>query len=169
MKKAPLFTTLFALVAWTTAATAGPPRTQAPAALDLLKQLTGTWEGSGPDGKAMRVSFKPVSEGTAVLETHDGDGHSDTMITIYHVDGGDLVLTHYCSMGNAPRMRAKVKPGQKEIVFAYMDGTNIDKDAAHMHKLVVRFEDADHLTQEWTMKDGAKETAMPLRFTRKKV
>jgi hypothetical protein len=169
MKKALLSTTLFALFAWAGVANAAQPAKQATAGLELLKQLTGTWEAAGPGGKVMRVSFKPISEGTAVLESHEGDGHSDSMITIYHMDGGDLVLTHYCSMGNAPRMRAKVTPGAKELVFAYMDATNVDKDGAHMHKLIVRLDDADHLTQEWTMKDGAKETPVPLRFTRKKV
>ena len=38
-----------------------------------------------------------------------GTGHA--MTTVYHLDGRDLVLTHYCMGGNQPRMRAKTTEG----------------------------------------------------------
>jgi hypothetical protein len=139
--------------------------------LDRLKPLVGTWEGKSPEGKPMRVTFTSVSEGTAILESHEGNGHSDSMVTLFHPDGDSLFLTHYCSMGNQPRMRASHVAGDaKEIVFSYVDSTNLAKsDAPHMHKLLMRFDDAEHLTQEWTFKNGAEEKVATLHFTRKKV
>ena len=42
----------------------------------------------------------------AVMETLDGPD-AIQMITVYHPDGASLLMTHYCSMGNEPRMRSK--------------------------------------------------------------
>jgi len=51
------------------------------------------------------VAALPSAEGgTAVLErfTHPGSGGPQTMLTVYHLDGDDLLLTHYCVAGNQP-------------------------------------------------------------------
>jgi hypothetical protein len=74
------------------------------------------------------------------------------MLTVYHPDGDRLMLTHYCSLHNQPRMRSRT-PHQEEnkIAFDFLDVNNLSEPGAgHMHKLVVTFEDKDHLTQEWT-------------------
>ena len=48
--------------------------------------------------------FKTSAAGTVVMETmNPGTGHE--MINMYHVDGDDLLLTHYCAGNNQPRMR----------------------------------------------------------------
>ncbi len=72
---------------------------------EKLKSLAGEWDGT-EGGKPFHASYKIVSSGTAVMETLDGPDAMQ-MVTIYHADGGSLLMTHYCSMGNQPRMRSK--------------------------------------------------------------
>ena len=74
---------------------------------DALKKLAGEWVEVGKDGKPtdkLVSSVRVTSAGTAVEETlFPGSDHE--MVTMYHLDGDDLILTHYCSLGNQPRLR----------------------------------------------------------------
>ena len=78
------------------------------AGLEKLKKMVGTWVAADKDGKPTDqvVSvFKVTAAGSAVQETlFPGQPHE--MISVYHLDGSDLVMTHYCMLGNQPRMRA---------------------------------------------------------------
>ncbi len=50
------------------------------------------------------------------------------MINMYHLDGDDLVLTHYCAGGNQPHMkldRASATSGK--LQFDFIGGTNLDE------------------------------------------
>jgi hypothetical protein len=55
------------------------------------------------------------------------------------------------------------------IAFDFVDATNLaSPKTEHMRKLVVKFQDADHFTQEWThRKDGKEETGI-FKYARKK-
>ncbi|HUN66595.1 MAG TPA: hypothetical protein VMW43_10885 [Bacteroidota bacterium] len=124
---------------------------------DRLKALAGSWKATDEEGKTVLATYKIVSNGTALMESLDMADHADAMITMYHLDGGRVLLTHYCSMGNQPRMRAaKSTPGDSTLTFSFVDATNLpDRKDAHMSGLVVTFTDGDHFTQRWTMeKDG---------------
>jgi hypothetical protein len=71
------------------------------------------------------------------------------MVTVYHADGPDLVLTHYCMEGNQPRMRAKGAQGSR-FDFAYDGGTNIDQSRdRHMHSATFDLVGADEIRSEW--------------------
>ena len=43
-----------------------------------------------------------TAAGTAVMEALFPETDHE-MLTVYHLEGNDLVLTHYCAMGNQPR------------------------------------------------------------------
>ena len=50
-----------------------------------------------------RRLVRTTGGGSAVTETlFPGTAHE--MMSVYHMDGDDLVLTHYCAGGNQPRM-----------------------------------------------------------------
>jgi hypothetical protein len=123
-----------------------------------LKKLEGRWSSEQKDHPA-DVTFKVSSGGSILMETMSMPNHAE-MITIYHPDGEDLALTHYCMLGNQPRMRAskEQKPGQ--IKFAADGGTNMKPDDKHMHSMTITFVDADHIREDWTMFDGGKEQAV---------
>ncbi len=78
-------------------------------------------------------------------------------------------MTHYCSEGNQPRMRAEAASGDGSIAFHFVDVTNLSgRETEHMRELVVKFQDADHFTQEWTHRKAGKEETGVFKYTRKK-
>ena len=145
------------------------PQSKPATGFDQLKTLAGEWEGKTENGKSVRVYYKVISGGSALLETLAPGGEPE-MLTVYNLDGNHVMLTHYCSAGNQPRMRAlAATPGAKEFNFAFLDATNLASPAAgHMHKLAIRLEDNDHFTQRWTWRDNGKEATEVFHFTRKK-
>ena len=126
---------------------------------DKLKSLEGTWQGKDEEGKPVSVSYKLVSGGSSLMETLEMEQHADAMVTMYHLNGTKLMMTHYCSMGNQPRMQVKkASMDENTLTFIYMDATNLaDKNDTHMSKLVVTFKDSDHFEQDWTMSQDGKE------------
>src|SRR5260221_1755566 len=75
--------------------------------LAKIKKLVGTWvavdDKGQPTDNVISV-FKLTAAGSAVQETiHPGQAHE--MVSLYHMDGKDLVLTHYCALGNQPKMK----------------------------------------------------------------
>ena len=126
-----------------------------------VKGLAGNWSGTNKHGKAVKVSYTVVSEGAAVMERlFSPEGGS--MITMYYPDGERLMVTHYCSVGNHPRLvAAPAKSGDNDIAFSFFDVTNGQATAghAHMRGLKFHFADKNHFTQEWTFDwgDGRQE------------
>jgi hypothetical protein len=150
--------------------------THSPAAtnpgFEKMKSLVGDWVGVVDEGgrkMPVTVSYRLVSNGTALEETLKTPEDTD-MITMYIADGKALVMTHYCSEGNQPRMRAAVPAGSVDkLDFRYVDATNLSgADASHMHGLVVTFRDADHITQAWTHRMKGQDQTGVFEFTRKK-
>jgi hypothetical protein len=142
----------------TAAETPGP--VDAKAAFQRLKSLAGTWEGQaghGPADQAATVTYRVASAGSVVEETlFPGTPHE--MISMYHLVNGELVLTHYCAMGNQPRMRLDGKASTPDrLVFAFDGGTNFDpaKDT-HVHSGVVEWK-GESLHNAWTVYSGGKE------------
>jgi hypothetical protein len=79
--------------------------TAADAAWDRLKSLAGEWEGVEGSNKTT-ATYTIVSGGHVVMESMKMPAPEPDMVTMYHRDGTSLVTTHYCSLGNQPRMRA---------------------------------------------------------------
>jgi hypothetical protein len=121
-------------------------------AFDRLTSLVGNWQGKDETGNPVSVSYKIVSDSSALMETMDMGEQEGVMITMYHPDGDALMATHYCSMGNQPRMRCS-SPARdgNTFSFTYVDATNLaSPDADRMEALTIVFRDADHFTQQWT-------------------
>lgn len=136
--------------------------------LGLLQSLVGKWQGTTPDGKPVNISYELVSGGSAVIERIDMQGEP-AMVTVFHRDGDRFMMTHYCSMGNQPRMVATPPPGGGALSFEYVDGTNIaSADAPHMHALKLDLVDHDHLTETWTLRMGGKDQPESFKLTRAK-
>ncbi len=152
-----------------------PKVSPADARFEHFKQLAGEWVGKAPpfeagkDGQEMHVLYKVVSGGTAVVETiMPGTDHE--MVTVIHKDGDDLVLTHYCMLGNQPHMKADLKGDDKKVAFQFVSGSNMksEKDP-HMHNATFTFVDKDTLKTEWShWHDGKEAGTATFELKRKK-
>lgn len=134
-------------------------QTDAEKAFNTLKAMPGTWEGRSAEGgndMRVRVDFKATAGGSAVLSEILGN---EDMVSMFHMDGpGRLLLTHYCTIGNQPRMEAAVSSDGKTLTFNYVDATNLSSpDAGRMQKMVLTLLDDNHHTEEWIFVDHGKE------------
>jgi len=152
-----LITTLIAASAALQSADSKPnSSSNADAAFARLKTLVGEWEGTTNSGK-VHLSYELVSGDTALLERESSET-MPTMLTVYYVDGGRLLLTHYCDVGNQPRMQVKAfNAGTGELDFQFLDATNLTSPGAgHMHNVKIRIVDNSHLVSEWQFYENGK-------------
>lgn len=135
------------------AADAGPGIT-AKAAFAALKALAGEWAGtvgvSADKGAPGKVNFRVTSGGSAVFERQFPDQPHE-MTSVYHLDGDDLVLTHYCAAGNQPRMKLdRKRSSAHELIFEFSGGSNLNPARdGHVHAGRIRLPGADRLEAEW--------------------
>jgi hypothetical protein len=135
----------------------------AAAALAQLRGLAGDWEGSlqwtgarTATGK-MNATYYETGNGSAVVENLTVDG-VPSMTSVYHLDGADLRMTHYCGAQNQPRLKAHQIDVAKGILdFDFVDATNLrSADAPHVYGLEMRLLDADHITLAFLFEAGDK-------------
>jgi len=134
---------------------------------DQLKSLAGSWEGKNSMGQSVQVSYRMTAGGSALMS--EIVGHGETMISMINFDGPNrLLLTHYCTVGNQPRMQASASPDGKTITFNFFDATNLDNpQSGHMDHVVIALLGPDHHTEEWNFIDHGKEIKEFFDLTRK--
>ena len=154
--------------------TCGISAIAAPPAADCLaklQSLAGDWSGTVKEGDAapaVRVTYRLIGNGSAVVESlFPGTPHE--MMTVYHLDGDRLMLTHYCAMKNQPRMMLDSSSTAAEFIFTFAGGTNLTPGhGSYMDSGRIRFIDADTIEAEWEMLTDGKPTGMN-RFFLKRV
>lgn len=142
--------------------------TKSDAALKQLASLIGNWEGV-KDGVPIELTYTVTADGSAVMErSKPGDG--DAMITMFTVDGENLVATHYCVVGNQPQM-VSTSPDdfKKGVTFSLTRVTGMKTPGDwHNTGLTLTLDDNDHMTQRWTYLYKGKSGVNVFHFTRKK-
>ena len=127
---------------------------------DAMKSLAGNWEGKDSMGGAVVVSNRVTASGSAVMSEIKTNMHgkSEDMISMINMDGDRVLLTHYCSAGNQPRMQATLSPDGKSVTFTFVDATNLaSPEAPHMKSVTFNFIDDNHHTEEWHFAVQGKE------------
>ncbi len=137
-----------------------------------LQSMEGTWDATAEQvaGEPMpgeeqqwvgQHEFRVSAAGTVVMETM-GPGTDHEMINMYHMDGEDLVLTHYCAGGNQPTMkldREMLAAGKTH--FAFTGGTNLDAEADHhIHSTMLSWQEDGSLVEAWSAWGGGEEVAV---------
>lgn len=122
---------------------------------ELLKSMEGNWVGKNQQGQPIQVSFRITAAGSALMSEIHGHG-PENMITMFHMDGDRLLMTHYCGAGNQPRMKI-VASDAKSVSFEFFDGTNIGPGDGHMQHATFATSDPDHHVEEWVFLDHGKE------------
>jgi hypothetical protein len=166
MKSTTLAVTTFTLLA----AMAAFAQSTGQKSFDTMKSLAGNWEGKDSMGGAVEVSNRLTAGGSAVVSEIKTNMHgkAEDMISMINMDGDRLLLTHYCSAGNQPRMQATLSPDGKSITFTFVDATNLaSADAPHMKSVTFNFIDANHHTEEWHFAVPGKEMTQRFDLQRK--
>src|SRR5262249_42594043 len=138
---------------------------------DTLKKLVGQWEGKtmmGGKEVPITIRYELTSGGSAILERlFPGTPHE--MISVYTADGGSLAMTHYCAMGNHPKMTVK-KSDPKSLQFELAGSEGLHSAAEpHMHSLTLAWKDPDHIQEAWvSVESPTKKTDKVFELTRKK-
>lgn len=137
-------------------------------AFERLKALAGTWEGSASGegdeaaaeadatGKVVH-EFEVTASGHVLMERM-GPNTDYEMVNMYHLDGSDLVLTHYCSSGNQPRMKFNAATSApNRLVFDFDGGTNLETTPSHIHSAEIRLDGKDRLDSAWMAHEDNEE------------
>jgi hypothetical protein len=143
------------------------------AALERLKSLVGRWRGSvewtgARTGKGeMSVRYSLTGNGSAVVEDLESDG-TVAMTSVYHLDGPDLRLTHYCGANNQPRLKAsEIDDGAGHLRFTFVDITNLKTpETGHVSAVELRLHDPGRMTLVFTFVGGGKESYERIELAR---
>ncbi len=126
-----------------------------------IKTLVGEWKGEisdehhgKKDGQHEKneavVTYRLTGAGSALVETQ-GPGTGHEMVSVYHLDGDDLRMTHYCAAGNQPRMKLdRANSAPDHLIFVFDGGTNLNpqKDL-HIHGLEITFQKDGRIKSAW--------------------
>ncbi|MFC6635057.1 hypothetical protein [Microbulbifer taiwanensis] len=133
---------------------------------DKLKSLVGDWKKEGSDGSDFYISFQSGANGSVLMENwiYKDASHS---FTVYHLDGGSLLATHYCPQGNQPRLKVEKSSDPNIISFEFQDATNLKslKDS-HQHSLSFEFLDNNTILRNESYSKAGKLTPTSLNLVR---
>src|SRR6476620_5508642 len=142
-------------------------------ALGQIKALTGNWSGTFQwtggrnDSGSMNANYYVTGNGSAVVENLTNE-NTPVMTSVYHLDGRDLRMTHFCGAQNQPRLKAhRIDLDHGAIDFEFVDATNLrSPDATHVHGLEIRLIDANHFTLTFLFQSGSVESREEINLKR---
>lgn len=113
------------------------PRTfgQSPDALVFFKDLKGTWSiQSGEKKLSAKVVYDLASRDSIVTEYFGKE------LSVFHLDGEELLMTHFCNRGSHPRLKLKQGGATGVVEFEMLDITNLKDPASGSHVQRVRYQ-----------------------------
>ncbi len=128
---------------------------------ERIKSLVGRWEGTSTsqhEGTHEAAFEFSLTAGGSVVVEKQFVGTDHEMYTLYYMSREDLLLTHYCMLGNQPRMISTGQGGEDEVSFDFADKTGMETEGdSHMHKAKIMFVSPSHIRSEWVMyKEGSQ-------------
>ncbi|GGO73490.1 hypothetical protein [Bowmanella pacifica] len=134
---------------------------------EKLKSLVGEWKRVDSDNSDFYISFDTSAKGSVLIENwiYKGASHS---LTLYHLDGENLLATHYCPQGNQPRLKLDKSANPNSISFVFQDATNLKSLAdSHQHSLLFEFVDKDRILRNESYSKDGKLTPSSMSLVRK--
>lgn len=146
------------------AADSGIARAETASLLERVKALAGRWEGVAywsdrpDDRQPVTMTYSLTGRGSAVVENFD-PGTGPLMTSVYHADGEDLRMSHFCGAGNQPRLIARPSSDEPDVIrFSFVDATNLgDPPAGHVHAAELEFVGDDRLIVRFVFRIGEGE------------
>lgn len=145
------------------------PMGNAAAVFEKLRALSGEWEGTaawtGKPASAVTAHYYITGNGSALVEDL-----SNGMTSVYHLDGADLRVTHYCAAQNQPRLKAtSFGTDNRDVRFSFVDITNLrSPNDGHVTGLEIRFLAADHINITFQFTGNGKDAFELVDLRRKK-
>ena len=164
---------------------------EAKVAFAKLKTLVGSWnskisdehkDGTSKEHGATKskeheedhpsdspVTYKLTGAGSALMETQF-PGMPHEMVSVYHLDGSELRMTHYYAAGNQPRVKLdRAKSTPDELIFVFDGGTNLDPEKdMHIHGVRIKFQKDGRVTSAWDgYANGKKASTTTFEMTKK--
>jgi hypothetical protein len=131
-------------------------------AFATFESLNGTWTIES-NGKTLPIemTYEVGSKGSIVTEQFGKE------LSVFYLDGENLLMTHFCNAGNQPRLRLKEggQPGVFE--FEMFDITNLeDASTAHVERIVYKIVEGRRMTLEIVWKKGQSEESEKYTLSR---
>lgn len=129
------------------------------AAFEQFKKLAGIFVEVEGEGEPARIEYRLISRGTALTETwfmpaglYGPEGKTE--LTVFHMDNGALVATHYCASGIHPTMVMDTSSPSGTYNFVPRTISNLaSSDQSHNSGFGYTFEGDDivHRSELWTI------------------
>lgn len=120
-------------------------------AFDLLLSFEGDWidvDGGLGMQDEVAVSYRVTANRSTMIESIFV-GQPYEMVTVFHRDQDQIALTHYCSLGNQPRMHS-VALAPQQLEFSHSGGSGFDPaQDRYMHSRIMGATSANELYGEW--------------------
>jgi hypothetical protein len=134
------------------------------AAFEQLKALLGEWRGQRPDGREVGVTYRLSAFDTVLVETWDlGAGRE--ALTVYHLDGSELIASHFCPQGNQPRLTLN-HAAESRFDFAFRDATGLRPEQAVQRLFWIEIGADGTITRGETYVRGDEEESETITYAR---
>src|SRR5260370_40838271 len=148
-------------------------QTESSKAFTQMKALIGNWSGTfqwtggRSDSGSMNATYYVTGNGSAVVENLMNES-TPVMTSVYHLDGPDLRMTHFCGAQNQPRLKARrIDLEHGAIDFDFVDATNLrSPDAPPVHGVGIRLIAPNHLTLTFLFQSGSVESREQINLKR---
>ena len=131
-------------------------------AFETFNGFEGKWTiRSGQKALPIEMTYDSGSKESIVTEQFGKE------LSVIYLDGENLLMTHFCNVGNQPRLRLK-EGGQPGVLeFDMFDITNAKTPGdAHVQKIIYKVVDDKHLELEIVWRKGNSEESEKYSLTR---
>ena len=130
-----------------------PAQNNSTRAFATFKSLNGRWAIES-NGKTLPIEMRyEVGSKEPIVAEQFGKE-----LSVFYLDGENLLMTHFCNAGNQPRLRLK-EGGQPSVFeFEMFDITNLkDASTSHVQGIVYTVIDGRRMTLDIFWKKGQSE------------
>ena len=130
---------------------------------EVFQSLKGSWTiRAGDKALPFKMTYDVGSNATIVTEQFGKE------LSVFYIDGGSFLMTHFCNRGNQPRLKLKSSSPTGRYEFEMFDITN-QKEASdsHVQKIIYEILDPKHMNLEIIWKKGAGEESEKYVLTKR--
>lgn len=154
------------------AAQTAPSETQAvpvdaSQAFGTVRSLVGVWRLVGKEENGFEIVFEEAAGGSVIVETWIIN-QTKRSFSVYHRDGAQVIATHYCPIGNQPRLALVSGGNGTPLRFAFQDVTNLESPTtSHLRTLEFALsKDGEEMVRSEVYLSAGREDPSSLRLRR---